>query len=60
MRVPAGSVAIAGPYTAIYPIDSPGGWHLLGRTEVPVWSPELPEPARIAAGSLVRFVPVRS
>lgn len=56
-RVPAGSVAIAGTWTAVYPGSSPGGWHLLGRTEVPVWRPEDPEhPALLVPGTTVRFV----
>jgi len=59
-RVPAGSVAIAGPQTAIYPAATPGGWHLIGRTDEIVWDPRQAEPARFAAGDTVRFVPLRS
>lgn len=56
-RVPAGSVAIAGTWTAVYPGASPGGWQLIGRTEVPVWRPEDPaEPALLVPGTTVRFV----
>jgi len=59
VRVPAGTVAIAGPYTAVYPIESPGGWHLLGRTEIDVWDPARRPPALLEAGAIVRFVPER-
>lgn len=57
-RVPAGSVAIAAHYTAIYPSDSPGGWHLIGRTSVPMWELDRDPPARLPPGARVRFVPV--
>lgn len=57
-RVPAGAVAIAGPYSAVYPSDSPGGWHLLGRTVVPLWNPTRHPPALLAPGTVVRFRPV--
>ena len=56
-RVPAGSVAIADVYTAVYPHPSPGGWHLLGHTETAVWDPEREPPALLAPGTRVRFVP---
>ncbi|HLX34392.1 MAG TPA: 5-oxoprolinase subunit PxpB [Candidatus Limnocylindrales bacterium] len=56
VRVAHGSVAIAGPYTAVYPIDSPGGWHLLGRSDL-VWDPTADPATRLDAGWLVRFVP---
>ncbi len=57
VRVPAGSVAIAGRQTGIYPFESPGGWHLIGRTDVPVWDPVRQPPALLAPGDRVRFVP---
>ena len=56
-RVPAGSVAIAGRQTAIYPLATPGGWHLLGRTDVALWDLRREPPALITAGRRVRFVP---
>ncbi|MCI0346705.1 MAG: 5-oxoprolinase subunit PxpB [Chloroflexi bacterium] len=56
-RVPAGSVAIAGRQTAIYPFDSPGGWQLIGRTDVRLWDVERNPPALLTPGVLVRFVP---
>ena len=58
-RVPAGSVAIAGTQTAVYPFASPGGWHLIGRTDTQLWDIGLREPALLAAGDRVRFEPVR-
>jgi KipI family sensor histidine kinase inhibitor len=57
-RVPAGSVAIATGLTAIYPFESPGGWHLLGRCPVPLFDAARPAPALLAAGDRVRFAPV--
>jgi KipI family sensor histidine kinase inhibitor len=56
--VPAGSVAIAGPYTAAYPSASPGGWHLLGRTDATLWDLGADPPALITPGTTVRFRPV--
>jgi KipI family sensor histidine kinase inhibitor len=54
-RVPAGSLAIAGGYTAVYPFDSPGGWHLIGRIAgAPMFGPA---GARLALGDRVRFAP---
>lgn len=58
VRVPAGSVAIATALTAIYPWESPGGWHLLGRCPVPLFDPRRASPSLLAAGDRVRFVPV--
>jgi KipI family sensor histidine kinase inhibitor len=58
-RVPAGSVGLAGEQTAVYPSDSPGGWRLIGRTDLRVWDPAADAPARIPPGARVRFVPVR-
>ena len=56
-RVPAGSVAIADGQTGVYPFASPGGWRLLGRTELAMFDPRAAEPVRISAGDRVRFVP---
>lgn len=55
--VPAGSVAIAGPYGAIYPSSSPGGWRLLGRTTLKMWDPDREPPSLLQPGTQVRFVP---
>lgn len=54
-RVPAGAVAIAGEYTAVYPHPSPGGWLLLGHTDAPVWNVERPQPNLLSPGTQVRF-----
>ena len=56
-RVPAGSVAVADRYTAVYPQASPGGWNLLGRTDAAVWDPKRQPPAMLVPGARVRFVP---
>jgi KipI family sensor histidine kinase inhibitor len=58
VRVPAGSVAIAGGLTAIYPWESPGGWHLLGRCPVPLFDAARASPSLLAVGDRVRFEPV--
>jgi KipI family sensor histidine kinase inhibitor len=58
VRLRAGSVAIAGRQTAVYPVPSPGGWHLLGRTSLRLFDPALDPPALIRPGDRVRFVPV--
>ena len=58
MRVAAGSVAIAGVQTGIYPMDSPGGWRVIGRTWVRPFDLQRPEPSLFRAGDTVRFVPV--
>ena len=56
-RVPAGSVAIAGGWTGIYPSATPGGWHLLGSTDVELFDPAADPPSRLLPGDRVRFVP---
>ncbi|WP_336213513.1 5-oxoprolinase subunit B family protein [Nonomuraea sp. LPB2021202275-12-8] len=53
--VPAGSVAVAGPYSAVYPAASPGGWRLLGRTELRVWDVAADPPTPFRPGTRVRF-----
>jgi biotin-dependent carboxylase-like uncharacterized protein len=58
LRVPAGSVAIAGRQTGIYPVTSPGGWNLIGRTSIRLFDPLAEPPSLIQAGDRVRFVPV--
>ena len=57
-RVPLGSVAIAGRQTGIYSRETPGGWHVLGRTPVTLFDPRRDPPAYLAPGDRVRFVPV--
>ena len=55
-RVPAGSVAIAGAQTGIYPAETPGGWHLIGHTAVTLFDPARAPPALLAVGDRVRFL----
>ncbi|MFT4262495.1 MAG: carboxyltransferase domain-containing protein, partial [Nocardioides sp.] len=56
VRVPAGSVGIAGEWCGVYPVASPGGWLLLGRTEATLWDPgDAERPALLAPGTRVRF-----
>jgi KipI family sensor histidine kinase inhibitor len=56
-RVPAGSVAIAGEQTAVYPLDTPGGWHLIGSTGLRLFDPGRDPPALLRVGDHVRFEP---
>ena len=55
MRVPTGSVGIAGQQTGVYPRESPGGWRLIGRTNARVFEARRPEPCLFAPGDIVRF-----
>ncbi len=57
-RVPAGSVALADEFSGVYPTASPGGWRLLGRTDVALFDPAMSPPALMAPGDTVRFVPL--
>ena len=58
IRVPAGSVAIAGRQTGVYPSATPGGWNLIGRASLPLFDPESSPPTFFIAGDRVRFVSV--
>ncbi len=53
--VPAGSVGLAGEFSAVYPRQSPGGWQLIGRTDAVLWDLERPSPALLTQGMWVRF-----
>ena len=55
--MPAGSVAIAGRQSAVYPLATPGGWHLLGRTDAVLLDPARSPPALLLPSDRVRFVP---
>jgi KipI family sensor histidine kinase inhibitor len=55
-RVPAGSVALADTYAGIYPTSSPGGWRLVGHTDVVLFDPDRSPPALLTPGTRVRFV----
>ena len=57
-RVPAGSVAIAGQQTGVYPLETAGGWHLIGRTPVPLFRWDGEEPVPYRPGDLLRFRPI--
>jgi inhibitor of KinA len=59
-RVPAGSVAIANQETGIYPFDSPGGWHLIGRTTIRLFLPDADPPSVFRAGDRVKFFPAHA
>ncbi|MGW2931073.1 5-oxoprolinase subunit B family protein [Streptomyces sp. NPDC001156] len=56
--VPVGAVALAGPYTGVYPRSSPGGWQLIGTTESVLWDHARVPAALLTPGARVRFVPV--
>ncbi len=57
-RIPAGSVAIGGVQTGIYPVESPGGWRIVGRTPLRLFDSRRPDPFLLAPGDGLRFVPV--
>ena len=57
VHVPAGSVGIGGAQTGIYPLATPGGWQLLGRTSLTLFDPSRKEPALLRVGDKIRFVP---
>ncbi|HAC15123.1 MAG TPA: hypothetical protein DCE78_04160 [Bacteroidetes bacterium] len=58
VKVPAGSVGIGGAQTGIYPVEAPGGWHLIGRTSAQIFQPESRPPALIQPGDRIRFVEI--
>ena len=58
LRVPAGSVGIAGLQTGVYPLEAPGGWHLIGRCPLRIFDLERAEPFRLRGGHRVRFEPI--
>lgn len=55
-KIPAGAVALAGGYSAVYPRSTPGGWHLIGTTGLRMWDVDRDPPSLIRAGGFVRFV----
>lgn len=59
-RVPAGAVAIAAEFSAVYPRPGPGGWHLLGTTDAVLFDADAQRPALVEPGDVVRFRPVGS
>ncbi len=58
LKISAGSVGIGGSQTGIYPMDSPGGWQLMGMTPVKTYDPERKNPILVEAGDYIRFIPV--
>ncbi|WP_082220328.1 5-oxoprolinase subunit PxpB [Domibacillus robiginosus] len=56
--IPAGSVGIAGSQTGVYPISTPGGWQLIGRTPMALFRPDRDQPSVLSAGDIVKFVPI--
>jgi KipI family sensor histidine kinase inhibitor len=59
-RVPAGAVALAAGYSAVYPRESPGGWQLIGRSDAPMWNLDRDPPALLVPGTRARFSAVRT
>ncbi len=57
-RVPAGSVGIAGNQTGVYPVETPGGWRLLGRTPIEMFRPDQNALSLLSIGDRVRFIPI--
>ncbi len=55
-QVPPGAVGLAGSWCGVYPTSSPGGWRLIGHTDVRLWDPAAAQPALLAPGARVRFV----
>ena len=60
LTVPKGSVAIGGSQTGIYPGESPGGWHIIGRTPVSLFNPKNNPPVWAKPGERIKFVPINS
>ena len=58
LSVPAGAVGIAGSQTGVYPLETPGGWQIIGRTPLRLYDPRRKVPALLAPGDRVKFVPV--
>ena len=57
-RVPAGAVGIAGAQTGVYPLETPGGWQIIGRTPLTLYDPDRQPPALLEVGDSVRFIPI--
>jgi inhibitor of KinA len=58
LKIPAGSVGIAGKQTGVYPIETPGGWQLIGRTPRKLFLPDGETPSLLQAGDQIKFVPI--
>ena len=57
-RIPAGSVGIAGKQTGIYPLNSPGGWQIIGQTPIKIYNPNQKKPILLQVGNYIRFFPI--
>ncbi|WP_339148214.1 MULTISPECIES: 5-oxoprolinase subunit PxpB [unclassified Sutcliffiella] len=57
-KIEAGSVGIAGEQTGVYPLETPGGWQVIGKTPVKLYDPEREDPILLSAGAYIRFVPI--
>lgn len=60
LKIPAGSVGIAGPQTGIYPNDMPGGWQLIGRTPLNLFEADSENPSLLSAGNYIKFEPLQN
>ena len=58
LGVPAGAVGIAGSQTGVYPVETPGGWQIIGQTPLRLYDPRREAPALLSAGDQVKFVPI--
>lgn len=58
LKIPSGSVGIAGKQTGVYPIETPGGWQLIGRTPLKLFRPNKEPPSLLMAGDKIQFVPI--
>jgi len=58
LKIPPGTIAIAGEQSVVYSMETPGGWNLIGRTPLSVFTPETDPPCLLRAGDAVRFVPI--
>ncbi|WP_078543399.1 5-oxoprolinase subunit PxpB [Litchfieldia alkalitelluris] len=60
LKIPAGSVGIAGEQTGIYPLETPGGWQIIGRTPLQLFQPNQESPSLLRAGDKLQFFPITS
>ncbi len=60
LAIPPGSVGIAGKQTGVYPLETPGGWQIIGRTPLDLFLPDMSPPTLLQSGDKIRFVPISS
>ncbi|PFJ14991.1 kinase [Bacillus cereus] len=58
LQIASGSVGIGGNQTGIYPLETPGGWHIIGRTPISLFNPTVESPTYIQSGMYLRFIPI--